>query len=139
FGGNEFRQLVERLNHVSSGGQNAFRHLLKSCSLSLAVDRSKQASELALYRRIRNERERQSAQAFALPKAIRETFRRRKTHYIPFTLPLPPLSWSGPFSEMEAECSLEPDMEKHFGVVAQFFSKLNLCELKPQNEFRAAN
>jgi len=59
FGGNEFRELVERLNHVSSGGQNAFRHLLKSPSLSLAVDRSEQASELALYWRIRNERERQ--------------------------------------------------------------------------------
>jgi hypothetical protein len=61
-----------------------------------------------------------------LPKAIRETFQRRKTHDIPSTLSPPPLSWSGPFSEMTAECSLEPGMEKHFGVVAQFFSKLNL-------------
>jgi hypothetical protein len=37
----------------------------------------------------------------------------------------PPASRSGPFSEMAAECSLEPDMEKHFGVVAQFSNKLN--------------
>ena len=60
-----------------------------------------------------------------LPKAIRETFQRRNTHGIPPTLISPPASWSGPFSEMAAECGLEPDMEKHFGVVAQFFGKLS--------------
>ena len=70
--------------------------------------------------------ERTKLDATRLPKVIRETFQRRKTHDIPSTLPSPPLSWFGPFSEMAAECSLEPDMEKHFGVVAQFFSKLNL-------------
>jgi hypothetical protein len=61
-----------------------------------------------------------------LPRAIHETFQRRKTHDIPSALSPPPPSWSGPFSEMAAECSLEPDVEKQFGVVAQLFSKLNL-------------
>ena len=60
-----------------------------------------------------------------LPKAIRETFQRRKTHDIPSALIPPPASWSGPFSEMAAERSLEPNMEKHFGVVEQFFRKLS--------------
>ncbi len=60
-----------------------------------------------------------------LPKAIRETFQRRKTHKIPAALIPPPTSWSGPFSAMAAECSLEPDMGKHFGVVAQFFRGLS--------------
>ena len=61
-----------------------------------------------------------------LPKAIRETFQRRKTHDVPSALVSPPAAWSRPFSEMATECDLDPDMEKHFGVVAQFFSKLNL-------------
>jgi predicted nucleotidyltransferase component of viral defense system len=60
-----------------------------------------------------------------LPKAIRETFQRRKTHEIPPALIAPPASWSGPFSEMVAECGLEPDMAKHFGVVTQFFRRLS--------------
>jgi hypothetical protein len=61
-----------------------------------------------------------------LPKAIRETFERRKTHEIPSSLISPPASWSGPFVAMAAECGLEPEMEKHFGVVEQFFGTLNL-------------
>jgi predicted nucleotidyltransferase component of viral defense system len=69
--------------------------------------------------------ERTRLDAARLPKAIRETFQRRKTHDVPPALIPPPASWSGPFSEMAAECSLEPDMEKHFGVVAQFFNRLN--------------
>lgn len=60
-----------------------------------------------------------------LPKAIHETFQRRKTHEIPSALIPPPTSWSSPFSEMAAECGLEPDMEKQFGVVVQFFRKLS--------------
>lgn len=63
--------------------------------------------------------------AARLPPAIRETFQRRKTHDIPRALIAPPLSWSNPFAEMAAECDLEPDMEAHFGVVAQFFSSLD--------------
>lgn len=60
-----------------------------------------------------------------LPKAIRETFQRRKTHDAPSALVPPPASWAGPFSEMAVECHLEPDIEKHFDGVARFFSRLN--------------
>ena len=69
--------------------------------------------------------ERTTLDTARLPKAIRETFQRRKTHDIPSALIPPPASWSGPFSEMAAECSLEPNMEKHFGAVAQFFRRLS--------------
>lgn len=68
--------------------------------------------------------ERTRLDAARLPRAVRETFQRRKTHEIPSALIPPPASWSVPFSEMAAECGLEPDMEKHFGEVAQFFSGL---------------
>lgn len=71
--------------------------------------------------------ERTRLDAARLPEAIRETFQRRKTHDVPSVLVSPPASWSRPFSEMAAECHLEPDMAEHFGVVAQFFSSLNLC------------
>ena len=58
-------------------------------------------------------------------KAVRETFQRRKTHDIPSTL-IPLLaSRPTPFAEMVVERGLEPDMEKLFGVVEQFFSRLN--------------
>jgi hypothetical protein len=70
--------------------------------------------------------ERAKLDAGRLPEAIHETFQRRKTHGIPSALSPPPPSWSGPFSEMAVECSLEPGMEKHFSVVAQFFKNLNL-------------
>ena len=62
--------------------------------------------------------------AVRLPKAIHETFQRRKTHNVPSSLIPPPASWIGPFAEMATECNLEPDMKKHFGVVVQFFSRL---------------
>jgi hypothetical protein len=61
-----------------------------------------------------------------LPQAIRETFQRRKTHDIPRALIAPPASWSNPFAEMAAECGFEPGMEAQFGVVVQFFSRLDL-------------
>jgi len=64
--------------------------------------------------------------AARLPKAIRETFQRRKTHKIPTSLIAPPASWSTAFAEMARECGLEADMEKHFGMVGQFFKKLSL-------------
>lgn len=70
--------------------------------------------------------ERTRLDAARLPKAIRETFQRRKTHDVRSAPIPPPASWAGPFSEMAVECGLEPDMEKHFGVVAEFFSRLNL-------------
>jgi hypothetical protein len=61
--------------------------------------------------------ERTKLDAARLPKAIRETFQRRKTHEIPAALASPPFSWSRPFAEMAAECGLEPDIGKHFSVV----------------------
>jgi hypothetical protein len=68
--------------------------------------------------------ERTKLDAARLPRAIRDTFQRRKTHEVPATLASPPTSWSRPFAEMAAECGLEPDMGKSFGVVAQFFGNL---------------
>lgn len=65
--------------------------------------------------------ERTKLDATRLPRAIRETFQRRKTHAIPTALMPPPTSWSGPFSELAVECGLEPNMEEHFDAVAQFF------------------
>ncbi len=70
--------------------------------------------------------ERTRLDAARLPKAIRETFQRRKTHEIPAVLASPPSSWSTPFAEMARECGISVDMAKHFGLVEQFFSKLNL-------------
>jgi len=64
--------------------------------------------------------------ATRLRNAIRETFRRRKTHEVPSILAPPPASWSAPFTEMTQECSLESDIEKQFGVVKQFYGKLAL-------------
>lgn len=69
--------------------------------------------------------ERTRLDAARLPRAIRETFQRRQTHEIPSALIPPPASWAAPFSEMAPECGLEPDMENHFGVVAQFFRRLS--------------
>jgi hypothetical protein len=70
--------------------------------------------------------ERTKLDAARLPKAIRETFQRRKTHEIPAALASPPFSWSRPFAEMAAECGLEPDIGKHFSVVTQYFRRLSL-------------
>ena len=61
-----------------------------------------------------------------LPRAVRETFQRRKTHEIPVNLASPPASWSRPFAEMAAECGLEPAVGRYFDVVTQFFRKLGL-------------
>lgn len=63
--------------------------------------------------------------AARLPKAIRETFQRRKTHEIPPALAPPPASWSKPFAEMAVECELAPNMEGQFELVAKFFSGLS--------------
>ncbi len=70
--------------------------------------------------------ERTSLDTARLPEAIRETFQRRNTHSVPTALAPPPASWSGPFAELCGECGLEPDMEKQFGVVALFYSRLSL-------------
>ena len=70
--------------------------------------------------------ERTKLDVVRLPKAIRETFQRRKTHEIPVDLASPPASWSRPFAEMATECGLQPDMEKQFVGVQQFINRLNL-------------
>ncbi|MEI6075584.1 MAG: nucleotidyl transferase AbiEii/AbiGii toxin family protein [Verrucomicrobiota bacterium] len=67
---------------------------------------------------------RTSMDARHLPKSIRDTFQRRKTHEVPLALFSPPDFWSKPFSEMAVECGLEPDMKAHFEEVAQFFNGL---------------
>jgi hypothetical protein len=61
-----------------------------------------------------------------LPNAIRQTFRRRKTHEIPAALASPPASWSSPFAAMAGECGIAVDMAKQFSVVEQFFISLYL-------------
>jgi hypothetical protein len=61
-----------------------------------------------------------------LRNAIHETFQRRKTHEAPHALAPPPASWSGPFAEMAQECNLEPEIEKQFGKVEQFYRTLAL-------------
>ena len=70
--------------------------------------------------------ERTTMNAARLPKAIRETFQRRKTHEIPPALASPPVSWSKPFAELAVECGLAPNMEGQFELVAKFFSGLSL-------------
>lgn len=70
--------------------------------------------------------ERTTMNAARLPKAIRETFQRRKTHEIPPALASPPASWSKPFAELAVECGLAPNMEGQFELVAKFFSGLSL-------------
>jgi hypothetical protein len=70
--------------------------------------------------------ERARLDAARLPRAIRETFQRRRTHGIPAALASPPDSWSKPFAEMARECGMATDMGKHFGVVEQFFNRLHL-------------
>ncbi len=57
-------------------------------------------------------------------RAIRETFQRRKTHELLTTLMPPPGSWSTPFSELAAECGIEPNLDKQFAVVARFYGQL---------------
>jgi hypothetical protein len=61
-----------------------------------------------------------------LPKSIRDTFQRRKTHEVPTVLVEPPASWSAPFAEMARECGVETDINSHFSRVRQFYGKLRL-------------
>lgn len=70
--------------------------------------------------------ERTELDAAQVLKAIRATFQRRKTHEIPTMLPSPPPSWSKPFGEMAKECGLDPEIERHFQAVKQFFQHLDL-------------
>jgi hypothetical protein len=60
-----------------------------------------------------------------LREAIRATFHRRKTHDVPPALTPPPPSWGAPFSEMATKCGLNPDTNMQFGVVNEFFKRVN--------------
>jgi hypothetical protein len=62
----------------------------------------------------------------SLPKSIRDTFQRRKTHEVPTILAEPPASWSTPFAELAQECGIEPDIKNHFIVVREFYDNLRL-------------
>ena len=70
--------------------------------------------------------ERTTLDVARLPKAIQETFQRRKTHGVPPSLAVPPDSWSKPFSEMATECGFASNIDGQFEVVAKFFSGLSL-------------
>ena len=55
-----------------------------------------------------------------LAASIRDTFKRRKTHSVPTSLPAPPSAWSKPFTEMAKECGISEDIAPHFVVVQTF-------------------
>jgi hypothetical protein len=70
--------------------------------------------------------EQSSLDVVRLRNAIRDTFQRRKTHEIPHALAPPPASWSGPFAELAQECNLNPEIDKQFSKVEQFYRTLAL-------------
>jgi hypothetical protein len=65
-----------------------------------------------------------------LRHAIRDTFRRRKTHEVPERLPPPPGFWAKPFAELAAECGLEPDITLHFEALVSFLEGAGVCRTK---------
>lgn len=59
-----------------------------------------------------------------LAASIRDTFKRRKTHPVPTTLPAPPAAWSKPFAEMAKECGIPEDIAPHFATVQTFLQPI---------------
>jgi hypothetical protein len=59
-----------------------------------------------------------------LAAAIRDTFKRRKTHPLPTALSVPPPAWSTPFAEMAKECGLPEDIAPHFDAVQTFLQPI---------------
>lgn len=59
-----------------------------------------------------------------LAQSIRDTFRRRKTHPIPASLPEPPVAWSKPFAEMATECGLPEEIARHFTELQTFLDPI---------------
>jgi predicted nucleotidyltransferase component of viral defense system len=55
-----------------------------------------------------------------LAASIRDTFKRRKTHPVPTTLPSPPSAWATPFAEMAKECGIPDEIVPHFAAVQTF-------------------
>jgi hypothetical protein len=66
-----------------------------------------------------------------LAASIRDTFKRRKTHPVPTTLPEPPLAWSKPFAEMAKECGIPEDIAPHFAAVQTFLQPI-LDKISPR-------
>jgi len=59
-----------------------------------------------------------------LAASIRDTFKRRKTHPVPTTLPAPPSAWSKLFAEMAKECGIPDDITPHFAAVQTFLQTI---------------
>ena len=55
-----------------------------------------------------------------LTQPIRDTFRRRKTHPIPASLPEPPATWLRTFAEMAKECVFPEEIANHFASLQGF-------------------
>lgn len=57
-----------------------------------------------------------------LAECITATFRRRGTHPVPSSLPLPLASWSEPFGELAAECGMDAHMAGHHRRLGAFLT-----------------
>ncbi len=57
-----------------------------------------------------------------LAENIKATFRRRGTHDVPASLPLPQAGWETTFAEMAAECGLDRNMVEHHRRLAGFLA-----------------
>lgn len=57
-------------------------------------------------------------------ESIHATFRRRRTHPVPGTLPPPPETWREPFAVLANQCGIEPDIQIHFQAAAAFLVRI---------------
>lgn len=64
-----------------------------------------------------------------LAGSIRDTFKRRKTHRVPTTLPEPPPAWSKPFAEMAKECGIPEAITPHFAGVQTYLQAILLTAI----------
>lgn len=55
-----------------------------------------------------------------LAENIQSTFRRRRTHVVPASLPAPSPSWEESFGEMAAECGLDKNLKEQHRRLADF-------------------
>ena len=56
--------------------------------------------------------------------ALDATFKRRKTHPLPASLPRPPAAWAAPFMALAVTCSLPGDLSAAYEVLSSFYSRL---------------
>jgi predicted nucleotidyltransferase component of viral defense system len=61
-------------------------------------------------------------QSARIAEAIQAVFARRKTHFLPPTLPPPPESWAVPFASLADECGAGIHMDQAFAMVKLFLS-----------------